>query len=48
MSDTITQLSMIAIGTGRKILWDPRKEVILGDPAASQLLTRALRAPWHL
>ena len=48
LSDSITQLSMIAIGTGRKIRWDSQKEVILGDPTASQLLTRALRAPWHL
>ncbi|MCX7825334.1 MAG: Gfo/Idh/MocA family oxidoreductase, partial [Verrucomicrobiae bacterium] len=48
MSDTITQLSMIAIYTGRKIKWDPVREVILDDPGASQLLTRALRSPWHL
>jgi hypothetical protein len=48
MSDTITQLSMIAIYTGRKIKWDAVREVILDDPGASQLLTRALRSPWHL
>jgi predicted dehydrogenase len=48
MSDSITQLSMIAIWTGRKIKWDPVKETILDDPGASQLLTRALRPPWHL
>ena len=48
MSDTITQLSMIAILTGRKIRWDPVKEAILDDPAAEQLLTRAMRSPWHL
>jgi predicted dehydrogenase len=48
LSDSITQLSMIAIWTGRKIRWDARREVILDDPGASQLLTRALRAPWHL
>jgi hypothetical protein len=47
-SDTITQLSMIAILTGRKIRWDPEREVILDDPGASQLLTRAMRSPWHL
>ncbi len=39
---------MIAICTGRKIRWDPQREVILDDPGASQLLTRAMRAPWHL
>jgi glucose-fructose oxidoreductase len=48
LSDSITQLSMIAIQTGRKIRWDPKKEAILDDPGASRLLTRALRAPWHL
>ncbi len=48
LSDSITQLSMIAIWTGRKIRWDATKEEILNDPGASQLLTRSLRAPWHL
>ena len=47
LSDSITQLSMIAIWSGRKIRWDARREVILDDPGASQLLTRALRPPWH-
>ncbi len=48
LSDNITQLSMIAIWTGRKIRWDARLEVIRDDPGASRLLTRAMRAPWHL
>jgi len=48
LSDSITQLSMIAMWTGRKIRWDARREVIVNDAGASQLLTRALRAPWHL
>lgn len=48
LSDSITQLSMIAMWTGRKIRWDAQRETILGDPGASQLLTRALRSPWHL
>lgn len=48
LSDTITQLSVIAIQTGRKIRWDPAKELILDDPGACQLLTRAMRSPWHL
>jgi len=47
-SDTITQLSVIAIQTGRKIRWDPVQEKILDDPGAEQLLTRAMRLPWHL
>lgn len=48
LSDSITQLSMIALSTGRKIRWDPHREVILDDPDASRLLTRAMRPPWHL
>jgi glucose-fructose oxidoreductase len=48
MSDAITQLSMIAIWTGRKIQWDSSGETIRNDPGAVKLLTRALRAPWHL
>ncbi|HEY3323541.1 MAG TPA: Gfo/Idh/MocA family oxidoreductase [Planctomycetota bacterium] len=48
LSDTVTQLSMIAIMTGRKIKWDNKKEVIVGDAGASQLLTRGMRSPFHL
>jgi len=48
MSDTICQLSMIALFTGRKIRWDPQREVILDDPGASRMLCRPMRAPWHL
>jgi len=48
LSDSITQLSMIAILTGRKIRWDPVREVILDDPGATQLMSRAMRPPWHL
>jgi len=47
-SDTVTQLSLIAAMTGRKIKWDPKKEEILDDAGASQLLTRGMRGPWHL
>lgn len=48
ISDTVTQLSMIAILTGRKIRWDPQRETIRDDPGALQLWTRAMRSPWHL
>lgn len=41
-------LGLIAMLTGRKIKWDPRKEVIIGDAAASKLLTRPYRGPWKL
>jgi len=41
-------LSLIAMMAGRKIKWDAKKEKIIGDDEASQLLTRAYRAPWQL
>jgi len=47
-SDTISHLSDIAIRTGRKIKWDPIKEEIVGDEAASRMLSRPMRTPWRL
>jgi len=41
-------LGLIAMLTGRTIKWDAKKEVIVGDAAASKLLTRPYRAPWKL
>jgi hypothetical protein len=41
-------LGLISMLVGRKIRWDPAKEVILGDPEASKLLSRPYRAPWKL
>lgn len=47
-SDLISHISEIAIRTGRKIVWDPVKEQIVGDPAAARMLSRGLREPWTL
>jgi hypothetical protein len=33
---------------GRKIKWDVKEEVIVGDADASKLLTRPYRPPWKL
>jgi len=41
-------LGLISMLVGRKIRWDPVKEVILGDAEASKLLTRPYRSPWKL
>jgi hypothetical protein len=46
--DTISHLSDIAIRTGRPIRWDPQREHIIGDEAASRMLNRPMRAPWQL
>jgi glucose-fructose oxidoreductase len=47
-SDFISHLSDIAVRTGRKIRWDPAKEEIVGDEAASRRFVRPLRSPWRL
>ena len=47
-SISVGLLGEIAMLTGRKIRWNHEKEEIIGDPAASALLGRAYRDPWHL
>ncbi|HUB52979.1 MAG TPA: Gfo/Idh/MocA family oxidoreductase [Terracidiphilus sp.] len=39
-------LGLISMLTGRKIHWDVAREVIVDDPAASDLLTRPYRSPY--
>ena len=58
-SDTITpvevahhsvmpgQLGQIAMLTGRKLKFDPKTEKIIGDPVASRMLGKTMRAPWQ-
>jgi predicted dehydrogenase len=41
-------LGEIAMTTGQKIMWDPEKEEIIGNPAANRLLSRPYRFPWTL
>jgi hypothetical protein len=47
-SQTPGHLGYIASVVGRKLLWDAAKQEIIGDAQASQLLSRPMRAPWHL
>jgi hypothetical protein len=47
-SATVCHLGNIAIRSGRKIQWDPVKEVVVGDAEAAQMTTKAYRAPWKL
>jgi len=47
-SDIISHLSNIAVRTGRRIKWDPKKEEILNDAGATAMLSRPLRSPWTL
>jgi predicted dehydrogenase len=45
---TAIHLANIAIRVGRKIRFDPVKEVIIGDDEAQRLANQPMRAPWHL
>jgi len=45
-SDALCQLSDIAMRTGRKLKWDPDKEVFIGDAGANAMLKRPMRPPW--
>ena len=47
-SVTVCHLGNIAFWTGHPIKWDPVKEEIVGDEAASRWLDRPMRAPWSL
>ncbi|MHC4416892.1 MAG: Gfo/Idh/MocA family protein [Planctomycetota bacterium] len=45
---TIAHLGNIAMLCRQAIGWDPVTEQIVGDPAASRMLDRAMREPWRL
>lgn len=47
-SDLITQLSYIAVVTGRPVRWDPVACTIPGDEGQRRMLRRAMRGPWTL
>jgi len=44
----ICHLANISYKVGRKLKWDPEKEVIIGDPEASRLLGKQARKPWDV
>jgi hypothetical protein len=45
-SDMISQLSELAIRTGKPVRWDPKKETIEGNDLARKMIKRPMRAPW--
>jgi len=47
-STTIGLLANIAILLGRRLRWNPEREVFESDDEANRLLRRSLRAPWTL
>jgi len=47
-SATVCHLGNIAMLLKRKLRWDPVQEQFAGDDEANRMLTRPMRAPWHL
>jgi len=47
-SATICHLTNIAMLLGRRLRWDPVKEMVLGDDEANCMLARPMRSPWTL
>jgi predicted dehydrogenase len=48
-SDTLCQISLVAVKLGRRLRWNPQAEQFENDPAANQMLRcRPLRGPWRL
>jgi len=45
-SNTVCLQADIAARLGRKLHWDPAKEVFIGDDTANRMLGRPARAPW--
>ena len=47
-TNSLCQLGLISIERGKKLRWDPDREIFPDDPIANRMLSRALRSPWHL
>jgi len=47
-SVSVCHLGNIAYKLGRPLKWDPEREVFIGDSGANRLLSRPMRAPWHI
>ena len=46
LSDCVSHMSNIAIRSGRKIKWDPKKGEVVGDPEANLWFIREMREPY--
>ena len=47
-SATVCHLGNIAVRTGKKIKWDPKRETVVGDSEAARWLTKEYRRPYSL
>jgi len=45
---SLGHLTIIAYMLQRSLKWDPAAEQFIGDEAANRLLSRSMRAPWHI
>ncbi len=45
-SASLCHLGVIAMRLGRRLTWDPKREVFVGDKAANRWLEREQRKPW--
>jgi predicted dehydrogenase len=45
---TVCHLGNIAVRTGKKVVWDPKKQAVVGDAELAKWVTRPYRAPWTL
>jgi predicted dehydrogenase len=47
-TSSLCHLGLIAMMTGRKLRWDPDREIFPDDPEATRMVLRPMRSPWHL
>ncbi|MFH1370538.1 MAG: Gfo/Idh/MocA family oxidoreductase [Planctomycetota bacterium] len=47
-SASVCHIGNIAVRLGRKLRWDPEKELFIKDDVANKMLSRPVRAPWRL
>ncbi|MEX2133856.1 MAG: hypothetical protein WEB67_06900 [Acidimicrobiia bacterium] len=45
---TVCHLANMAVRLGRKVQWDPVKELPMGDEEATAMADRPYREPWKL
>jgi predicted dehydrogenase len=47
-SCTLVNLGVIAVRLGRKLHFDPVKQLFIGDEQANRLIDQPMRMPWHI
>jgi hypothetical protein len=47
-SATLVNLAKIAVRLGRKLHFDPDKQVFINDEGANRLINQPMRSPWFL